>query len=83
MSLIDIISEFERYGLNVFITSRSEKDIEKAFSEKPSLRMEEDCVLQDIASHVNWSLVQEDFVDLGDEIKIEIRETIIQKCQGM
>jgi hypothetical protein len=81
--LLNILSVLARQPMSLFITSRPEKDVEKAFQGMPSLEMDQKPIKSDIAAHVDWSLAQDEFADISDEMKREIRETLMGRSAGM
>jgi hypothetical protein len=70
--------------INLFISSRDDNAIGKVFAGKPMLRMDEERVLPDIATHVDWVLEYESFeIELDEDLKKEIKEDLLNKSKGM
>jgi hypothetical protein len=82
--LLEILSTLETEKLNLFVTSRFEKDIEKAFEGKESLGVDQECVQIDIATHIGWMLDSDKKLKC---IKLDLKETIknqlAKKSDGM
>jgi hypothetical protein len=82
--LVDSLLKLTTKKINLLITSRPEKDIEKAFHERSSVGVGIDCVREDIATHVNWKLQHdESFERFGVKLKSEIREKLTNSHGGM
>ena len=83
-TLVNNLSNIPTDAFNLFITSRPENDIVKAFGEKPNMGMDNKYVQQDIAAHIKIVLDEdEDFQDLDVDLKNEIAEKLQAKNEGM
>lgn len=70
--------------LNLLITSRPEEDIKSAFNGRPNAEMDPDGVRSDIQSYVTWILDHHhNFNDVSKDLKLEIKETLVEKSDGM
>ena len=70
--------------LNFFVTSRSEKDIEKAFEGKESLEVDQKCVQIDIATHIGWMLDNNKKLNcIKPDLKETIKKRLAEKSAGM
>jgi ATP/maltotriose-dependent transcriptional regulator MalT len=70
-------------SINLLVTSRPETDIDKAFSGKPRLQIDQ-LVRADISSYVSWRLTHEEKLKrIKGGLKEEIQEKLVTKGAGM
>lgn len=82
--IINQLSKLVTNVINLFVTSRPETDIEKAFEGRPNMTMDDEHLQQDITAHVKWTLENdEDFADIAVQLKEEIAQKLQQKNAGM
>lgn len=83
-SIVKHLSKLVTNVVNLFVTSRPETDIEKAFEGRPNMTMDDEQLQQDITAHVKWTLDNdEDFADIAIQLKDEIAQKLQQKNAGM
>jgi ankyrin repeat domain-containing protein 50 len=83
-SLLDILSTLEIENVNLFVTSRCEKDIELAFEGKESLEVDQECIQIDIEAHIQWILDNNKKLQrIKPDFKAEIKQQLAKKSAGM
>ena len=83
-ALLEALSTIETEKLNVFVTSRCEKDIELAFEGKESLEVDKECVQIDIVTHIGSMLDNhKNLKRIAPPMKEEIMEKLAEKSAGM
>ena len=81
--LMALDSLLDSQTINLFVASRPETDIERALSGQPTIKMEKEYVLVDIATHLDWVLDYEQFdCPLDDSLKNEIKTILLTKSEG-
>ena len=73
-------------GISLFVTSRKEHDIEKIFQRLPSLSLNEliDKITVDIETYIEGQFQERSRLErLPSKLKIEIRDKLVQKADGM
>lgn len=82
--LLHILSTLKTEKLNLFLTSRYEKDIEIAFRDKEKLAMDEKCIQTDIGKHIEWMLEQNPQLShIKPQLKQDIKTKLMMKSNGM
>lgn len=73
--------------LKMFVTSRPESDIERAFSPAnfPIIKVEAKKVEEDIAAYVRYELVHrtQEYCDIDDTLREEITDVLVSQSSGM
>jgi hypothetical protein len=83
-ALLDALSAMETEKLNVFVTSRCERDIQLAFEGKESLEVDKECVQIDIVTHIGSMLDNhKNLKRIVPSMKEEIKEKLAEKSAGM
>jgi hypothetical protein len=68
----------------LLLTSRPERDIEKAFLGKASAEINADQLHHDIATHIKRHVKHaEGFENVIPDLKTEISEKLLEKCSGV
>lgn len=82
--LLEFVQRLAIKPMRVMTSSRPVKDIEEAFHDKPSLKMEEKYLQPDIATHIDWSFTNHaGFKNLKPAMKAEIKEELCFRNGGM
>jgi len=82
--LLEMFSKLGTYKFNIFVTSRPEKDIEKAFEGKPRLGFDQESVQYDIQTHIGWMLENnKKLKNIKAELKETIKSRLAEKSAGM
>ena len=83
-TLLSSLTRLAKDNLNILVTSRLEKDIEKSLVERPNMEMDNMHVQQDISAHIDWVLsTHENFEDIDDGLKNEIAQKLRERNNGM
>ncbi len=69
---------------HILTTSRLEVDIDEAFSGWTRMAMDVEAVRHDITIHIGYRLDHDEKLKkLKPDLKLKIKETLLQKCDGM
>jgi len=82
--LLNSFLKLNSRNMNIFVTSRPEKDIERMFRGKTAAEMDKLNIQRDIATHIERRLELDSwFEDINGELKDEIRQKLLAKSDGM
>jgi hypothetical protein len=81
---LEMFAKISSSNLHILTTSRLETDIEEAFSEWTCIAMDVEAVRHDITIHIGYRLDHDEKLKkLKPDLKLEIKEKLLQKCDGM
>jgi hypothetical protein len=82
--LLELLMGLKSCNVNLFVTSRPEVDIDRAFVGCSYLEMESDAVNDDITAYIDFRLDEEARLNrIRPQLKDEIKSKLLEKAEGM
>ena len=79
-----MLKQMSNPSSHILATSRLETDIEEVFSTTSRMAMDAEAVRHDIMTHIDYRLdCGEKLKKLRPDLKREIKEKLLEKCDGM